>query len=105
MLNLIKPASRPTQSIFVPFTRTHFLNDVLKTLDELEVEPNRTEIIFYVDSNEEVLYERLYNWMINHMQFNGLKLYRSNRKPPEDFVATIDEGMRDERRARICRMK
>lgn len=108
-LNLIKPAVKPKYSLFIPWTRWQFADPVLKSINDMELPTHDMEVVFYIDTDERRVYDRLLQWaMLNQYIFNGIKLIKSGNPQPVDLdhnpTADIYKQAAD-RRDRIVEMK
>ena len=98
-INYIRPID-PRYTLFIPWTRVDYADDVLHRIDELQIVRSKFEVVFYIDSTDQRLHERLNAWAIlqTSMGWNGITLVKSGNPPPTttDVIA---------RRGRIVKMK
>lgn len=62
MLQVIRRRNNPKYSLFVPFTRLWAVDRFLLNLTYLEMDWKRTEVIFYNDTRDYELQQRLEDW-------------------------------------------
>lgn len=95
----IKIPHSPKFSIFIPFTRYWVLERFLKSLEDMQLDKENSELIFYNDTQDEDLQKALLLWLERFgPKFNGACLYQSGKVPPSEFDVAY-------RRERICAMK
>lgn len=98
MLELVKLSkTKPTFSLFIPFTRDWIIDAFLENLDTLLIPLSETELVFYNDTDDTNIQHRLRQYIENSNFLSG-KLYMSGNKAPTETNATI-------RRERIVAMK
>lgn len=85
MPEIIKQSKKPLITLFAPITRLWTMDRFLKSIDELEIPREETEIVFYIDSNEDKLIKTVRDYLTERKeQYNGVKLYLSGNLPPTE---------------------
>lgn len=104
---LIARAKMPKYTFFVPWTRYKYVEQMLNNINSIYFRHNETEVVFYVDTDDKRLWQRLIDWSIlNQYVFNGIKMIKSSNKQPADYDGT-PESLHSviDRRSKIVRMK
>ena len=87
MLTVIKPIiGRTRYTIFVPFTRTWCLDRWFESFEQVKFYKHLTDLVFYIDSDEVELYDKIYEWSMREgKKFRGCLIYVSGNKEPKDI--------------------
>lgn len=95
----ISPTIDPKHTLFIAWTRISFVEQMLNNINGLVLPYKDTEIVFYVDTDNKELWQRLYNWaVLNQFVYNGICMIKSGNQAPENYSPIP-------RRERIIKMK
>jgi hypothetical protein len=98
LLDYVKDARKPAKySLFVAFTRDWMLDDFLNHLDTLDMQLDDMEFVFYNDTDNMVIQEKLHEYLVKK-PVNNATLYCSKKRGATETSALL-------RRDRIVAMK
>lgn len=104
---IIRPPIKPRFCLFVPWTRIEWADKILDQINAMYLPREEMEVVFYVDTNDKALWERLNHWAIlNQFVYNGITMVKSGNEAPPDYdgsIPTLSNSI--PRRSRIVAMK